>query len=257
MMVGAGVSGSTIGLAIVDPRPIYQAGLQTLVERSGRIWVVGTATSGADGLALISARRPDVALVGERLPDGSGLDFAWQVRQLHPETGLVLHLSEIQASEWLLIETLKRGVTALVASDATPTELIEAIEAAHCGVCQVSLEAVGREQEPGQPVRDLLGKGAWAESLADRINRVGLSPRESMLLNLMAQGLSNKEIARRTLLSHQTVKNHVSNILRKLSASSRTDAVVTAIRNGWVATPTLTPTNPTPDRRVLPSTSSR
>lgn len=224
-------------LLIIDPRPIYRAGLRAVAERDGRVWVVGEGATAATGRTFAETTPADVAIISDELPDGSGLELAWSMRRFSPLMSVILQATSASVTEWTLIQALKCGIAAILPVDASAEEAVDAIQLAHHGGHAVSTRVLSRTANDRNAEQAAAKANAWAAEVAEKINYSPLTPREATLLNMLAQGLSNKEIAQLMVLSPQTVKNHVTNILRKLEASSRTDAVLTAMRHGWVAVP--------------------
>lgn len=229
-------------LLIVDPRPIYRAGLRAVLERVPGLRIVGEGATFAFGHEVDAARALDVLIVGEELPDARGVDLASDLRRRAPEIGVVLQRITAPPAEWLLIEALRAGVHALLPIDASPAEAFAAIDHARRGHHVISLADLGYPRRGDQEVFPAcLRAGAWASALAEKINQSPLTPPETMLLNLLAQGVSTTDIGRLLGLNPQTVHERLTLVLQKLaeaSASMRANSTA-GVRPAWVATPAI------------------
>lgn len=207
-----------IRLVIVDDHALVREGTVHLLEQTADYEVLGQAGSGEEGLALIEQLRPDVALVDVSLPTMSGLELARAVSQSCPEVR-VLILSAYDDYAYVA-EALDIGVDGYLLKTATAKELVDAVRAVADGVLVldrgVSNRLVRRRASAAPPVN-------------------GLTPRESEVLPLLAQGLSNKQIAAELSLGVRTVEGYVASLLAKLGVASRAEAVAYALSHGLVA----------------------
>jgi DNA-binding NarL/FixJ family response regulator len=199
----------TTSILIVDDHPMVREGLAGLLERH-RFRVVGQAVNGSQALEMYLQYRPDVMLLDLRLPDRSGFDVIRAVLKADPN-GRIVILSSAQgdASIYTAISLGVRGYLLKGIDGATLAEQVRHVAAG------------GRSLSPES-----------AEKLTRYIVSEKLSERELQVLGLISQGKSNKEIAGLLFISEDTVKMHVKNILRKLCANDRTQAVVIAIQRG-------------------------
>ena len=195
---------------LVDDHFFTRAGLTATLEQQSGLRIIAQAASGAEGVALYHAHQPDVAVLDGHLPDMHGTEVARQIRQTHPAARLLLF--SVEETE----EDIHRAVTA-GASGYLPksTPLAELIHA----LCMI---AAGGTYFP-RPVH---------EKLRERHARLTLSPRELEVLTGIAAGKPNKGIAADLNLSPETVKTYIAQILHKLGAEDRTQAVVTAMDRG-------------------------
>lgn len=190
--------------------------LAATLEDEEDIKIVGTATSAEQALALAPAC--DVALVSTRLPDNGALELTRSMTATHPAVRvLVLGLAESEAE---IIQYVEAGAFGYVLKDDTVDELLRNVRAAYNGEALVSPEIAGALMSRVAELAQLFTEtAAIPES-------VELTPREREVLKLVAQDLSNQEIADRLVIEVGTVKNHVHSILQKLNVSSREDAAV-------------------------------
>jgi two-component system, NarL family, response regulator DevR len=214
---------TTVG--IVDDHPIVRRGLGALLDAEPDISVVGQATSAASALTMVARTSPDVVLVDLKLSagdDSEGLTLCAALAKRYPASK-VLVLSAF-ANEWLIVQAIRHGARGYVVKDVDLTELVRAIRAVSAGgsafdAC--SAGAVVRWMH-ASPV------GAGAVPASD------VTHREREILALLAQGLSNVAIGQRLYISAATVKFHVANVMRKLGAKRRAEAVFAAAKLGLI-----------------------
>ncbi len=214
---------TVITVIIIDDHPIVRAGMRAILEAADDITLVAEGASGDDALRLVAEHHPDVLVLDVNLPDLNGLEVA---QKLENTNTAILILTAYQDSH-LIFGALECGARGYVLKDEALETLANAVRAAARGESwlspSVASQVVHRAvQSPHPP----------ATSIAD--NTIDLTPRETEVLCLIAQGLDNAAIARRLVLTRRTVQNHVSNIYSKLGASSRTEAALYAIRRGLV-----------------------
>ena len=207
-----------IRVLIVDDHALVREGTRELLSQDDTVAVVGMAGSGEEALEAVAALSPDVALVDVNLPSMSGLELSRLLFAQFPSTK-VLVLSAYDDYAYVA-EALEVGVAGYLLKTATAKELVDAVRAVHDGVFvldrQVSQRLVRRRETAPTSVG-------------------GLTPRETSVLQLLAQGRSNKQIATEMALGTRTVEGYVSNILAKLGVASRTEAVAHAIRHRLVS----------------------
>lgn len=202
-----------ISVLIVDDHPVVRSGLQALLGAEPSLAVVGTAASGAEALELAGTLRPDVVLCDLRLGegiDGVGVTAALRERR-DPPAVLILTTYDNDSD---IARAVLAGAAGYLLKDAAPDAIVAGIADAAAGRLVLSQDLQGR-------VVDRLVQGVPA-----------LSERELDVLRLVAEGLSNKEIARRLFISEGTVKTHLVHAFAKLDADSRTAAVAAARRHG-------------------------
>ena len=201
-----------IRLLIVDDHHVVRMGLHAMLRYEAEIEVVGTAASGADALAVMEKTVVDVLLTDLRMTGMSGDELLTIVRERHPRTHGVV-LTNYHSREDVF-RAIKAGAMGFVLKTATMEEVLEAIRNVHAGQRAIS---------PGVAAR-----------LAERVTQERLSAREDEVLQLMARGFRNREIAEGLFISENTVRNHVMSILKKLGTANRTEGVALAIRKGLV-----------------------
>ncbi len=205
---------------LIDDHALFRFGLQELLERRG-IQVVAAVGDGRTGLERVAETRPDVVLLDMRMPHLDGLQMLRQLRALAPEMPIAMLTTS--AEERDVIESLQSGAQGYLLKDMEPDALISALREIVQGRIVVAPElAIVLARAVQGEVRGT----APAARLAD------LTPREHEILCHLAEGQSNKAIARRLNISDGTVKLHVKSILRKLEVHSRVEAAVIAVERG-------------------------
>ncbi len=220
----AGTAGAAVGepirVLIVDDHALVREGTRELLLQDPGLAVVATAGSGEEALDALATHHPDVALVDVNLPSMSGLELARIILSDYPGTR-VLVLSAYDDYAYIA-EALEVGVGGYLLKTASGKELVDAVRAVVDGVFvldrQVSKRLVRRREAPAPTVGSL-------------------TPRETAVLEQLALGRSNKQIAQELSLGIRTVEGYVSNILAKLGVGSRTEAVTHAISHRLVSTP--------------------
>jgi len=228
---------TNVTVLIADDHPVFREGLRKVVEAEGRFRVVAEAGSG--DAAVIEARRwrPDVMLVDVNMPTLDGLQVVRLVRAELPGTKLIL-LTAFHDEEQM-IRAYRMGASAYFPKDIDPDALLSAVDKVLEGSYMVMgsvFSADGLRQWLASRLSSIAPLGAPPEDVY-----LPLTWREMEVLQSLADGSSNKEIARKLDISEQTVKNHVSSVLRKLNVADRTQAAMHAVRQGWVRVHDLGP----------------
>ena len=212
-----------IPVLLADDHKLLREGLRRILELGGEIAVVGEASDGAEAVRLAGALHPEVVVMDINMPGMNGVEATRAIKAQYPRIS-VLVLTIHEDREYLL-EVLKAGAAGYVLKDIDPDRLIEAIKLVHGGESVVA---------PGLTAKLIaeLNTGRQQEAHVPPPNP--LSAREQEVLELMADGIGNRDIAGRLFVSEKTVKNHVTSIFRKLDVSDRTQAVVQAVKRKMV-----------------------
>lgn len=210
--------GAVHRVVLVDDHELIRQGLRRAFERAGDFAVVGEAASVGEALGVLAREDPHVLVTDVRLPDGNGIELAGRVRKASPDMGIVV-LTMYSGDEHL-IGALEAGASAFVNKDAPSDEVVaaarHAVAAPHAFAAENLAAAMQRQlAAPKGPT---------------------LSPRESEVLHLLAEGLSAAQIGRRLFISESTIKTHIGKIYDKLGATNRAQAVMIAVRSGLVRT---------------------
>lgn len=206
----------TIRVLLVDDHQVVRRGLRTFLEIQDDIEVVGEAADGAQGVACAEELRPDVVLMDVKMPGTDGIDALRQLRELHNPARVLVVTSFTE--QRTVVPALRAGAAGYVYKDVDPDALAGAIRSVHAGHVLLQSEVAGAL---------LSDSGATGGGRGQ-----SLTEREREVLALIADGRSNREIARALVLSEKTVKTHVSNILMKLDLADRTQAALWAVRHG-------------------------
>ena len=213
---------SAIRVVVADDQQVVRAGFAALLDSQPDFAVVGTAADGAEAIRVCRAQRPDVVLMDVRMPTMDGIDAT---RQLTAGAGSprVLMLTTFDLDEHVY-DALVAGASGFLLKDVTAERLFDAVRVVAAG------EALLAPTVTRRLIRRFAGlrPGAVPPGLDE------LTPRETEVLRLLAEGLSNAEIAARLVLGEETVKTHVSRVLRKLGLRDRAQAVVLAYESGLV-----------------------
>ncbi len=207
----------TIRVLIADDHSVVRQGLRMFLGSDPELEIVGEARDGAEALRLARQHRPDVVLMDLLMPIMSGIAATAIIRRELPDTEVVALTSVLEDAS--VVEAVRAGAIGYLLKDTEAHELRRAIKAAAAGQVQLSPQAAAR----------LIREVVTPE------HRQSFTERETDVLRMLAQGQSNKEIARGLSIGEQTVKTHVAHILSKLDVSSRTQAALYAIKVGLVA----------------------
>jgi two-component system response regulator DevR len=207
----------TVRVFLLDDHEVVRTGLKQLLESGGDIEVVGEADTAASALVRIPALRPDVAVLDARLPDGSGIEVCRQVRSSNPQTKAII-LTSFDDDE-ALFAAIMAGAAGYVLKQVTGQDLIAAVRHVAAGGSLLDPSVTAK-------VMERLRDGAPGEP--DELK--SLTAQERRILELVAEGLTNRQIGERLFLAEKTVKNYMSNVLSKLGLERRTQAAVFASR---------------------------
>ena len=212
-----------IRIVLVDDHAILRQGLRRLLEDEPDLEVVGEAGNGLEAVAVARALAPDLVLMEAVMPRLNGIEAAKQIKQSNPATA-ILALSAYDDDRYVL-GLLEAGAAGYLLKSSTAQELVHAIRAVHAGEAVLHPAVAGR----------LLSRAAHPQArVTSGHGNEFLTEREIEVLRCAAKGLSNKQIAGQLVLSVPTVKAHLVNIFNKMGVSSRTEAVMQALNQGWV-----------------------
>ncbi len=222
-----------INILIVDDHPLFRQGLRDVMDTDNSLHVVGDAADGDIALESAEELQPDVILMDINLPRINGLQATRNIKLKFPDIQIIMITGYDDYEQ--AIHALRAGASGYCAKDITPDVLTKAIRAVVNGRYLFDNKEMTKrevdqwaEQKIGRFSRQLSKKAKKTDSF------VPLSPREMEILEHVTGGQSNKEIALSLGISHQTVKNHMTAILRKMGVDDRTQAAVYALRHGWV-----------------------
>jgi len=212
-------------ILVVDDHQMFRKGISSLISSRDGMEVVAEGANGAEALQLVRQHNPDVVLMDLRMPVCDGLQATRMIKAEHQDARIII--LTVSEDEGDLFEAVKAGAQGYILKNMSPETLFE------------SLEAVGRGEAPLSPymgVKLLEEFKRLSESRTADASPL-LSPREREILQLVSRGASNKEIATALNIASGTVKNHIHNVLDKLHAQNRAQAVAQALREGLIQPP--------------------
>lgn len=220
-----------LNVLIVEDHPLFREGLEKALGLEDDIRVVGFATDGEEGLRLTRKLLPDVVVLDVNLPGMNGIQVARQLKSEQSQVGIIMLTAYHDSTQ--VLYAMRAGASAYCAKDIAPDELVSIIRDVADDMYIVDgqrFDHDGIENWIQGNIEEIIGPN----TLDPEQHYIPLSPRETEILNAVTNGMSNKEIAVSLGISQQTVKNHMTSILRKLNVEDRTQAAVTALRHGWV-----------------------
>ena len=221
-----------IRFIIVDEQPLFRQGIRCTLEHMGDCTLIGDSTDAEEILELVRAGNPDVAVIDAGLLSTDPLEIARQMRHLSPHMAIII-LTPSEDEE-RLFQSIKVGAAAYYTRNISVEELIEAVRKVSVGEYLINDDVLSKPQLASRVLKSFRELAVEEETSSTKDLYSPLSSREVEILDYIARGNSNKEIAKSLKISDQTVKNHITSILKKLSVNDRTAAVVHALRHGWI-----------------------
>ena len=220
-----------ISILIVDSHALFRVGLRKVIESQPDMRVVAETDSVAAAISATLQTSPEIAIVDLALPAPGGIEAISRIRRALASCAVIVLANDDEA----LFDALEAGAAVLLSKNIEPGELISAIRRVHAGEFAINDAIMSRPDLAGRVLDEFRQLAVYGGG--EYVVFAPLSPREVEILDTIAQGLTNKEAAGHLGISEQTVKNHMSSVLRKLSVNDRTQAVVHAIRQGWIQMP--------------------
>jgi len=209
---------------LVDDHELVRQGIATMLSSASDIQIVGEAKTGREALEMARTQLPDIVLMDVRMPDMDGLEATRKIKEERPRTAVIM--VTMHDNPAYLRDAVRAGAAGYLLKDVSKEELVDAVRQVSTGGAFIEsqmLKGMLSEMKPS---------GATVSPAAKNLTK-----REREILSLVAEGMSNREIADKLVLSPETVKSHVAAILEKLNVSDRTQAAIYAVRNGLVETP--------------------
>jgi DNA-binding NarL/FixJ family response regulator len=225
--------GERTRILIVDDHALFRVGISNILEREPDFEVVGEADDSRSAVDRSLETNPDIILMDLSLPAPGGIETTQRIKRELPSTGIiVLAVSE---DEDALFDAIKAGAAAFILKDVGPDDLVTIIRRVATGEFLINDKVFSKPSVASRVLKEFRELAVYGQEAAPIF--APLSPREVEILDNIAQGMTNKQVAYALSISEQTVKNHMSSILRKLSVNDRTQAVVYAMRQGWIRMP--------------------
>jgi len=225
-----GQSINRIQVLIVDDHPLFRRGIRWSIEDEPDLLVVGEAGDGQAALKQIDQYVPDVVLIDINMPVMSGLEVTRILKRRHPQTGVII--LTMHEDDEQLFHAIRVGASAYSTKDVDASQIVSLIRRVARGEYLINENVLSRPFVASR-VLDQFRELSQSDQPTEGVFSP-LTPREVEILDCVAQGNSNKEIASILTISDQTVKNHITSILRKLAVNDRTQAVIYALRHGWI-----------------------
>ena len=225
--------GEKTRILIVDDHALFRVGIRNILEKEDDFDVVGEADDSRSAFDRAVETSPDIVLMDLSLPAPGGIETTQRIKRELPSAGIiVLAVSE---DEDALFDAIKAGAAAFILKDVGPDDLVTIIRRVGIGEYLINDKVFAKPAVASRVLKEFRELAVYGQDAAPIF--APLSPREVEILDNIAQGMTNKQVAYALSISEQTVKNHMSSILRKLSVNDRTQAVVYAMRQGWIRMP--------------------
>jgi DNA-binding NarL/FixJ family response regulator len=220
-------------ILVVDDHALFRVGIRNILEQEDDFIVVGEADHARAAFDLAVEHTPDIILMDLTLPGSSGIETTQRIKREVPATGVII-LSD-EEDEDALFDSIKAGAAAFILKDVDPDDLVTIIRRVRGGEYLINDKVFSKPSVASRVLKEFRELAVYGQEAQPIF--APLSPREVEILDNIAQGMTNKQVAYNLSISEQTVKNHMSSILRKLSVNDRTQAVVYAMRQGWIKMP--------------------
>ena len=229
---GASVA-DRIRILIVDDHALFRAGISNVLQHEKDFEVVGEAADGRAAIEASNALSPNIVLMDLSLPQPGGIETTQRIRRELPATAVVVMAQD--EDEESLFASIKAGAAAFLIKDVSPDDLVTIIRRVSKGEFLINDKVFSKPAVASRVLKEFRELAVYGQEAQPIF--APLSPREVEILDNIAQGMTNKQVAYALSISEQTVKNHMSSILRKLAVNDRTQAVVYAMRQGWIKMP--------------------
>ncbi len=220
-------------ILLVDDHALFRVGMRQILELEPDFDIVAEAEDGRDAFTMAVEMMPDIVLLDLSLPAPGGIETTQRIKREVPSAGIIA--LAVAEDEDQLFEAIKAGAAAFILKDISPEDLVTIIRRVRAGEYLINDKVFSRPSVASRVLKEFRELAVYGHEAAPIF--APLSPREVEILDNIAKGMTNKQVAYALSISEQTVKNHMSSILRKLSVNDRTQAVVYAMRQGWIRMP--------------------
>ncbi|HLR42069.1 MAG TPA: response regulator transcription factor [Pseudogracilibacillus sp.] len=221
-----------ITIALIDDHKLFREGVKRILSYEPTFDVIAEADDGSEAKALIEEHEPDVVLMDINMPEVNGIEATRELIEHYPNTKVII--LSIHEDETYVTHALQSGAQGYLLKEIDTESLMEAIKVVHEGGSYLHPKITHNLVEEYRKLLEDKESSTAMKPVEYRKPLHLLTRRECQVLQLLSEGQSNRKIAETLVISEKTVKNHVSNILQKMEVVDRTQAVVMAIKNGWV-----------------------
>ena len=226
-------TGEPTKILVVDDHALFRVGIRDILGQEPDFAVVGEAVDSRTAFDLAVQLMPDIVLMDLTLPGVGGIETTQRLKRELPSAGIIVLADE--EDEDALFDAIKAGAAAFILKDVGPDDLVTIVRRVRSGEYLINDKVFAKPSVAGRVLKEFRELAIYGQEAQPIF--APLSPREVEILDNIAQGMTNKQVAFALSISEQTVKNHMSSILRKLSVNDRTQAVVYAMRQGWIKMP--------------------
>jgi DNA-binding NarL/FixJ family response regulator len=220
-------------ILLVDDHALFRMGMRQILERETDFDIVAEAEDPRQAFQMAVDMSPDIVLLDLSLPAPGGIETTQRIKREIPSVGIIA--LAVAEDEDQLFEAIKAGAAAFILKDINPDDLVTVIRRVRAGEYLINDKVFSRPSVASRVLKEFRELAVYGQEATPIF--APLSPREVEILDNIAKGMTNKQVAYALSISEQTVKNHMSSILRKLSVNDRTQAVVYAMKQGWIRIP--------------------
>jgi len=222
-------------ILIVDDHALFRVGIANILSHEPDLDIVGEADDSRSAVDRALETSPDIVLMDLSLPAPGGIETTQRIKRELPSTAIiVLAVSE---DEDALFDAIKAGAAAFILKDVGPDDLVTIIRRVVAGEYLINDKVFAKPAVASRVLKEFRELAVYGQDAAPIF--APLSPREVEILDNIAQGMTNKQVAYALSISEQTVKNHITSILKKLAVNDRTEAVIYSLRRGWITVDAL------------------
>jgi DNA-binding NarL/FixJ family response regulator len=222
-----------VKILLVDDHALFRVGMRQILEREEDFEIVAEAEDPRGAFDAAQAHSPDIVLLDLSISPPGGIETTQRIKREVPATGIIA--LAVNEDEDQLFEAIRAGAAAFILKDISPEDLVTIIRRVNTGEYLINDKVFARPSVASRVLKEFRELAVYGQEAAPIF--APLSPREVEILDNIAKGMTNKQVAYALSISEQTVKNHMSSILRKLSVNDRTQAVVYAMKQGWIRIP--------------------
>jgi len=220
-------------ILIVDDHVLFRVGIAQILSKESDLEVVGEAEDARTAMDAALETSPNIILMDLSLPTPGGIETTQRIKRELPAVSIIV--LALKEDEDALFDAIKAGAAAFILKDISPDDLVSVIRRVSSGEYLINDTVFAQPSVASRVLKEFRELAIYGQEAQPIF--APLSPREVQILDNIAQGMTNKQVAYTLTISEQTVKNHMSSILRKLSVNDRTQAVVYAMRQGWIKMP--------------------